>query len=116
MDTFTSETKTSGRSKTRADTKKQLKPIDTQEMSDQSKSMLNPWQIRGIETLQSQVDYQAEALRKHHKSSREFMVKLEREERTEYYVDSDDEVVMYSKYSKCPQHILNNSYYDSDSP
>ena len=41
------------------------------------------------------------------------MDKLDHEERTEYYVDSDDEVVMYNKR---PQHTLNDSYYDSDSP
>jgi hypothetical protein len=61
METCTSETKTRRR-KTRADTKKQLKPMDTQEMSNQLKSMLTPWKIHGIETLQSQVDHQAEAL------------------------------------------------------
>ena len=77
------------------------------------KSMLNPWQIRGIEILQSQVNHQAEALRKHRNVSREFMDKLDHEERTEYYVDSNDEVVMYNKR---PQHTLNYSYYDSDSP
>jgi hypothetical protein len=87
--------------------------MDTQELSDRLKSMLNPWQIRGMEILQSQVDHQAEALRKHRNASREFMDKLDHEERTEYYVDSDDEVVMYNKR---PQHTLNDSYYDSDSP
>jgi hypothetical protein len=112
IEACTSEIKTRRR-KTRADTKKQLKPMDTQELSDRLKSMLNPWQIRGMEILQSQVDHQAEALRKHRNASREFMDKLDHEERTEYYVDSDDEVVMYNKR---PQHTLNDSYYDSDSP
>ena len=64
IEACTSEIKTS-RCKTRADTKKQLKPMDTQELSDQLKSILNPRQIRGIEILQSPVDRQAEALRKH---------------------------------------------------
>ncbi len=112
IETCTSESKTSRR-KTRADTKKQLKPIDTQEMSNQLKSMLNPWQICGMEILQSQVDRQAKALRKHRDASKEFMDELDHEERTECYVDSDDEVVMYTKR---PQHTLNDSYYDSDLP
>ena len=112
MEPCTLKNKTCSR-KTKADTKKQLNPMDIQEISDRLKSMLNPWQIRGIEILQSQVNHQAEALRKHRNASREFMDKLDHEERTEYYVDSDDEVVMYNKR---PQHTLNESYYDSDSP
>ena len=59
IETCTSETK-NRRRKTMANTKKQLKPLDTQEMSDRLKSMLNPWQIRGMEILQSQVDHQAD--------------------------------------------------------
>ena len=46
IETCTSETKTSRRT-TRADTKKQLKPMDTQEMFNKLKLMLNPWQNKG---------------------------------------------------------------------
>ena len=84
IEACTSETKTS-RCKTKADTKKQLKPMDTQEKSNKSKSILNPWQIKGIDALQLQLDHQAEALRKHHNASREFMDKLEYEDKADLY-------------------------------
>ena len=109
IETCTSESKTRRR-KTRADTKIQPNPMDAQEMYNKLKSMLNPWQIKGIDELQSQVDHQAEALRKHRNASRESMDKLEHEDKGDLYIDSDGEVAVYNRYSNPPDDL----YYDSD--
>ena len=74
IETCTSETNTR-RCKPRADTMKELKPMDTPEMSNKLKSMLTHG-IKGIDALQSQVGRQAEALRKHRNASRDFVDKL----------------------------------------
>ena len=44
------------------------------------------------------------------------MDKLEREGKANNCIDSEDEVVAYSRYSKCQTHTLNDSYYDSEPP
>ena len=79
-------------------------------MYNKLKSMLNPWQIKGIDELQSQVDHQAEALRKHRNASRESMDKLEHEDKVDLYIDSDGEVAVYNRDSNQPDDL----YYDSD--
>ena len=84
--------------------------MDTQEMFIKLKSMLNPWQINGIDELQSQVDHQAEASRKHRNASRESMDKLEHEDKVDLYIDSDGEVAVYNSDSNQP----NDSCYASD--
>ena len=87
--------------------------MDTQEMSTQLKSILNPWQIKGINALQSQVDHQAEALRKYRNASREFVDKLEHEDKADLDIDSDEEVAVYNRDNNQP-YTLNDSYYASD--
>ena len=104
IETCTSESKTRRR-KTRADTKIQPNPMDAQEMYNKLKSMLNPWQIKGIDELQSQVDHQAEALRKHRNASRESMDKLEHEDKGDLYIDSDGEVAVYNRGSNQPDDL-----------
>ena len=79
-------------------------------MFNKLKSMLNPWQTKGIDALQSQVDHQAEALRRHRNASREFMDKLEHEDKADLYIDSDGEVAVYNSNSNQPDDL----YYDSD--
>ena len=69
-----------------------------------------PWQIKGIDELQSQVDHQAEALRKHRNASRESMDKLEHGDKVDQYIDSDGEVAVYNRDSNQPVDL----YYDSD--
>ena len=78
--------------------------MDTQEMFKKLKSMLNPWQTKGIGALQSQKDHQAEALLKHRNASREFMDKLEHEDKVELYIDSDGKVTVavYNRDSNQP--------------
>ena len=61
-----------------------------------------PWQTKGIDELQSQVDHQAEALRKHRNVSREFMDKLEYEDKADLHIDSDGEVAVYNRDSNQP--------------
>ncbi len=109
IETCTSESKTRRR-KTRADTHKQPNPMDIQEMFNKLQSMLNPWQIKGIDELQSQVDHQAEAFRKHRNASRESMDKLEHEDKVDLFIDSDGEVAVYNRDSNQPDDL----YYDSD--
>ena len=84
--------------------------MDTQEMFNKLKSLLSLWQIKGIDELQSQVDHQAEALRKHRNASREFMDKLEHVDKVDLYIDSDGEVAVFNRDSNQPDDL----YYDSD--